>query len=183
MPSDSTPITPPDFDLVADALHACGAPQGTADAHGLLCALLCAEPTLDVAGWLDRLGATGTKNDPTLPALLEHTRAQLSGERFDLAPWLPDDTTPLATRTRALGEWCQGFLGGLGLAGIDPDRLDGDTAEFVRDLATIARVAHDETAEAEEAERDYAELVEFLRIGTYLVRDALQPTTTQGKPT
>lgn len=182
MPLDSMPVPPPDFDLVADALHACGAPQGAADAHGLLCALLCAEPTLDVAGWLDRLGATRPNSDGTLLALHGHTRAQLSGERFDLTPWLPDDATPLEARTQALGEWCQGFLGGLGLAGVDPDRLGSEAAEFVRDLATIAHVAHDETAEVEEAERDYAELVEFLRIGTYLVRDALQPSTTQGKP-
>ncbi len=182
MPTDSTASSPPDFDLVADALQAAGAPQGAADAHGLLCALLCAEPSLDVAGWLDRLGATRTVHDAALQALHAQTRAQLAGERFDLAPWLPDDTTPLADRTYALGEWCQGFLGGLGLAGVDPARLGGDAAEFVQDLATIAQAAHDESAEAEGAERDYTELVEFLRIGTYLVRDALQPATTQGTP-
>lgn len=182
MPTDTTSPATPDYEEVAAALHAAGAPQGAPDAHGLLCALLCAEPSLDVAGWLDRLGATAMTYDDSLDALLARTRSQLSGERFDLAPWLPGDETPLAVRARALGEWCQGFLGGLGLAGIDPARLGGETAEFVADLATIAQATHDDHADDEGAERDFAELVEFLRIGTYLVRDALQPTTPHGKP-
>jgi uncharacterized protein YgfB (UPF0149 family) len=182
MSIDTPPPEAPDYDEVADALYGVGAPQGAADAHGLLCALLCAEPSLDVAGWLDRLGANAMRDDDTLRTLLARTRAQLSGERFDLAPWLPGDATPLMIRARALGEWCQGFLGGLGLAGVDPARLGGEASEFVADLATIAQATYDADADTEGAERDFAELVEFLRIGTYLVRDALQPATPHRKP-
>ena len=182
MPPDTPLPETPDYDEVTDALLAAGAPQGGPDAHGLLCAVLCAEPSLDVAGWFDRLGATAMRDDVALRALHVRTRAQLSGEGFDLAPWLPGDEVPLEARARALGEWCQGFLSGLGLAGVDPARLGGEAAEFVADLATIAQATHDADADAEGAERDFAELVEFLRIGTYLVRDALRPSTTHRMP-
>lgn len=179
MPTDSPT---PDPIEVADALAACGAPQGAADAHGLLCALLCADPDLDVTAWLERLGATTTSAHPALEALHARTHAQLGGEGFDLAPWLPDDADPLESRVQALGEWCQGFLGGLGLAGVDPDRLGGDAAEFVHDLAAITQATLGSGANIDGAERDFAELVEFLRIGTYLVRDALQTAPLHRKP-
>ncbi len=179
MPTD---MPPPDPSEVSDALAASGAPQGTADAHGLLCALLCADPGLDVAAWLERLGASTTTGGPALDDLHAHTRAQLIGEGFDLAPWLPDDNEPLEARVQALGEWCLGFLGGLGLSGVDPDRLGDDAAEFVHDLATIAHATLGSGANIEGAERDFTELVEFLRIGTYLVRDALQTPSMPGKP-
>jgi len=180
MPNVTPPVPSPDPSEVDDALRAAGAPQGAADAHGMLCALLCDEPSLDVVAWLERLGAGAAPDREPLAALHARTRAQLAGDAFDLEPWLPDDAEPLEQRVEALGEWCQGFLGGLGLAGIDPDRLEGDVAEFVRDLAAIAQATLERDANAERAERDFVELVEFLRIGTYLVRDALRTVQRPG---
>jgi hypothetical protein len=166
----------------AQALSACGAPQGVADAHGMLCALLCCDPGLPASAWLESLGATPRPElaEP-LRELFRQTRDQLGPERFDLQLQLPDDAEPLALRVAALAEWCQGFLGGLGLGGVDPDRLGGAAAEFVHDLAGIALVAHDGNDD-DEAEGDYVELLEYLRAGTYLVRDALQPGATARTP-
>jgi uncharacterized protein YgfB (UPF0149 family) len=179
------PITPPQPDIhvddeTAQALSTCGAPQGLADAHGMLCAMLCIDHELPVSAWLDSLGCE-TVDDPPAPvqSLFTSTHAQLGEERFDLELRLPDDDAPLVDRIQALGQWCQGFLGGLGLGGIDPTRLGGDTEEFLNDLASIAQVAHDE--ETEEAEGDLIELVEYLRVGTYLVRDALRARAEAGK--
>lgn len=165
------------------ALSACGAPQGVADAHGMLCALLCCDPELPASAWLESLGATpGPELAEPLLELHRQTRDQLGPERFDLRLQLPDDAEPLALRVAALAEWCQGFLGGLGLGGVDPDRLSGAAAEFVHDLAGIAQVTHAGADDDDEAEGDYVELLEYLRAGTYLVRDALQPGATARTP-
>ncbi|MDX1592833.1 MAG: UPF0149 family protein [Gammaproteobacteria bacterium] len=174
MTVQQTPPAAPDAEELAAALAECGALQGAADAHGMLCALLCADPEIDAASWLASLGARvpGALPEP-LHDMHAVARAQLAGERFDLELWLPGDTAPLTRRVEALAQWCQGYLGGLGLAGIGGDRLAGDAAEFVHDLAAIAQASHRGESPSEQAERDYAELVEFLRIGTYLVRDAL----------
>jgi hypothetical protein len=162
----------------AQALSACGAPQGVADAHGMLCALLCCDPDLPASAWLEGLGANpSTDLAEPLRDLHRQTRDQLGPERFDLELPLPDDAEPLSLRVAALAEWCQGFLGGLGLGGVDPDHLGGAAAEYVHDLAGIALVAHD-GADDDAAEGDFVELLEYLRAGTYLVRDALQSGAT-----
>ncbi|RLA38339.1 MAG: hypothetical protein DRR03_00480 [Gammaproteobacteria bacterium] len=171
------PIDPPPQDIhddaeTAQALSACGAPQGLADAHGMLCAMLCIDPELPVSAWLDSLGCETVDEAPDpIQLLFMTTHAQLGEMRFDLQLRLPDDDTPLPERVQALGQWCQGFLGGLGLGGIDPARLGDEAGDFLNDLTAIAQVAHDDDSEA--AESDLAEITEYLRLGTYLVRDAL----------
>ncbi len=179
MTTDPSPANPSDAHAVADALAAAGAPQGAADAHGVLCALLCVDPTLDAEVWLNALGAQRPAAE-AIVALHVATRSQLLGEDYALVPWLPADTTPLAQRVTALAEWSQGFLGGLGLGGVASGSLADEAAEFVDDLAALAQAAHDGDDEA--SEQDYAELVEHLRVGTYLVRDALRPARGGGRP-
>jgi uncharacterized protein YgfB (UPF0149 family) len=164
-------------------LAAAGAPQGAADAHGVLCALLLADPDLDARAWLEALrDMPGPEPDDELWALHAAARAQFDDDAFDFTPLLPDDDASLAERVLALGKWCQGFLGGLGLGGIDPARLGGDAEEFLSDLAGIAQVVLGSEGGAEEAEQDYAELVEYLRVGVLLVRDALQPPPRENTP-
>ena len=57
-------------------------------------------------------------------------------------PLLPADDESLDDRTAALGEWCQGFLYGLGAgrAVPDPDTLKGEAAEVLRDITEITHV-------------------------------------------
>lgn len=174
MPPESPSPEMPEFTAADTALVTLGAAQGAADAHGVLCALLSAPGAAGARAWLDLVGAdSGGELPASLLALHAATVAQLAPASYDFSPLLPDDEMPLAVRVRALGQWCQGFLGGLGLCGIDPAKLGGEASEFVVDLAGIAQVALDSDESAEQAERDYTELVEYLRVGVYLVRDAL----------
>ncbi len=92
-------------------------------------------------------------------------------------PLLPADDEPIGERTLALGEWCQGFLYGLG-AGVavpDPAALQGEAAEVLRDMTEITHVDVDPDDDAESNEAAYAELVEFVRVGVQLLYDHLQP--------
>ena len=92
--------------------------------------------------------------------------------QFDLL--LPPDEEPLAVRTAALAEWCQGFLYGLGAGGIpDARRLEGDAGELVRDFAEISRASVGSSEDQEADENAYGELVEFVRVGVQLLFEEL----------
>ena len=93
-------------------------------------------------------------------------------------PLLPGDDASIGDRTSALGEWCQGFLYGLG-TGVGGCRrlrvLQGEAAEVVRDMTEITHVDVDPDDDPESNEAAYAELVEFVRVGVQLLYEHLQP--------
>jgi len=104
------------------------------------------------------------------------TSQALGGESMDFAPLLPDDDQPLAGRTSALAQWCQGFLYGLGTGRLNSiAELPGEVGEIVHDLAEIGRAAPGEDEPTEADEHAYADLVEFVRVGVQLIYDELQP--------
>lgn len=169
-----TPRLP--FEAAADLLSADRAPIGLAEAHGLLSGLLTVRPDTELALWSAAIfdDRRPQSSAPLLEALHELTAQQLAGDDLAFRPFLPDDSAPLPIRAEAYADWCQGFLSGLGLGGLDADRVEGDADEFLRDLDQIARIDFDGIEEGEESERDLMELGEYLRVGVYLIRDAAQ---------
>ena len=66
-------------------------------------------------------------------------------------------------------EWCRGFLGGLGLAGVSRQHgLSAEGAEILRDFGTIAGTRF-EYADSEEDENALSEVIEFIRVGVLLL--------------
>lgn len=109
------------------------------------------------------------------------TSTQLSDDNYSFTPLLPEDATSLARRTEELGAWCQGFLHGVGASGMKGDRaLSPEAAEAVRDLAEISQVDADfgenASAETEENEVHFVELVEYVRAAVLTFRgDTMSP--------
>ncbi|MDH3589591.1 MAG: UPF0149 family protein, partial [Gammaproteobacteria bacterium] len=69
--------------------------------------------------------------------------------------------------------WCQGFLFGLTVGGIEAGRaLPGDVAEVVGDFSRVSEAVHSGEAE-EEDEQSYVELCEYVRVGAQLVFEEL----------
>ena len=161
------------FDDFCELLMPLGALNSPAELHGLLCGKLCGGMNLSREQWLndawDLLDAAvqpdGQAQD-YVAALYEITTAQLSSGEYDLQPFLPDDDGELEERTQALSQWCHGFLGGFGSAGIDPKaEFSGDQAESLRDIAAIVQVtADEEDRDSEQQEADFLELMEYVRI-------------------
>lgn len=77
---------------------------------------------------------------------------------------LPSDDEPLADRLNALADWCEGFLAGFGLVKQEKP-LSKDCLEILQDISSMALLTT-EVAEEDEpsSERDYMELVEYLRV-------------------
>lgn len=151
-----------------------------AEFHGLLCGMLCADPGLTRTGWIKAISREirDLEADNTvLQQLYRATRSQIDSDELDFRLLLPDDDQALGERALALGDWCQGFLSGLGLGGLNatadlPDEAD----EFIQDVSQIAQLGLGAGDDEEGDETAYAEIVEYLRVGVLLLRQTLDPS-------
>jgi len=167
------------FAEVQRALARAHSVADAAEAHGTLAGALCALRPYTLDNWLSEILPEGRAAPPEaarLRALFDSTAVALQAEQMAFEPLLPGDEEPLQDRTAALGEWCQGFLYGLGTGRLqDIGSLSGDTAEILRDLTEITHVDVDPADGIESNESAYAELVEFVRVGVQLLFEQLEP--------
>jgi len=174
----------PDDGAIEQALEALGVPLGAAEAHGLACGLLCSlSGSRAKSRWFSELveagglapeslvGHTGALR--ALEAWFATTDEALNSSDLTFEPRLPDDEQPMAQRTDALADFCAGFTYGLGLGSARRGNasLPEDTREIVRDLQAIDGAQRDERVD----EADYAELVEYVRVGVLVVLEELRP--------
>ncbi len=170
---------------VQQALKAAHSVAEAAEAHGTLAGCLCATVAYRFEDWLAEIlpeGRADAGATQTLRELFERTSGALGTDQMEFAPLLPEDAEPIDTRASALGQWCQGFLYGLGASSLsDARHLPGEVGEIVRDLSEITRVGVDATDSLESNEGAYAELVEFVRVGVQLVFEELEPLRSEPK--
>jgi anthranilate phosphoribosyltransferase len=130
----------------------------------------------------DLLG--GEPQDSVRQALIglqEMVKGELCSEDVTVVLLLPDDETPLAQRAVALGQWCQGFLGGFGLTARD-GALSAEAMEVLQDLSAIAQV-QSALEESEDGESDYMEVMEYLRVAPMLLfSECTKPVAPAPKP-
>ena len=149
------------------------------EAHGVLCGGLAAVNGYSAAAWLREPvaaaggGAVALRARDLLETLYAETAAALVGQDLDFTPLLPDDEQPLAQRVGALGEWCAGFLYGVGTGVPAGTVLSAAAEEVLHDFGEIRRAIVDGGESEESNEGAYAELVEYLRAGAQLVYDEL----------
>lgn len=181
------------FAEVSLLLQSLGCEVPVAESHGCLCGALCTNERYTFEHWREELLAdAGTQSDEAagddahedpaeetsnasldeelLRALFSKTVQALDENIEDFTPLLPDDDVALEQRTSALAQWSAGFLYGFGSAAPRftaplPPAVD----EVLRDFARIAAASVDIDSDAEEQEHAYAELVEYLRGGVWLV--------------
>jgi len=170
------------FDDLDETLRRAGAACDASETHGTVCGVLCAGVESDdswITHVLDQASGPAEAQQACRRALLtlrDEAHALLRGGTLEFAPLLPDDEAGLGDRTDALGEWCQGFLYGMGLAGpkLDVEELSDETGEVLRDMGQIAQAGF-EGEDSEEAETAYAEIVEYVKVGVQLLYEELQP--------
>lgn len=159
------------YEPLNQSLHYVGALMNAAEAHGLLCGMLCIPQFFSLEEWFKHIISPVTYEDglttecqQQLTLLTNYTVEQLNSALAGFQLLLPADDTPLPERIQALAGWCEGFSFGLGIAGIQTQDLSQDAAEFIKDTVAISRLAPVEQATAE-AEADYIQLVEYLKVG------------------
>jgi yecA family protein len=163
------------YQVLNKSLTLVGALMSIAEAHGILCGLLCSSD-FDNDKWLKHvLGETSVQDglasecEQQLLLLKNYTIKQLNSPNFEFMPLVPDEDEPMLERTQALGAWCEGFLFGLGLAGVE--KFVGDEKEFINDLISISRIDVDK--DNNENEEHYMQIIEYIKIGVISLYEEL----------
>ena len=162
------------FHTTALTLEAAGVLVNPSEAHGILTGLLCAGITDDEAAF----SALGDPSDsPELGDYIKAARSRLAHgfqeAQFDFEPLLPDDTWPTAQRSRALTQWCSGFITGFYLRGGNSIEDHSETvSEALMDIADLA------CASGTVDEHDLTEIAEYLRVGVQLIYEETAEKTT-----
>ncbi len=178
----------PSYERLDEVLADVGAAVGPAQAHGILCGMMSAPAKADQARWMAQVlensqprGDSARACLEVLVEVFEATAADMEDPEFSFAPMLPGDDRPLAQRARALGQWCDGFLYGIGLGELKGDQpLAPDVSEALRDIGEIAQVEVESEAD-EENEAAYSEIVEYVRMAALLILESLRPEPEAGK--
>lgn len=166
----------PDYEYIADLIE----PNDPSEIHGMLCGMLCLDSSLISNTWITRLAEEidlSLHAHDSLQSMFRATVSQINDEEYSFMLLLPDDDFNMSVRAESLGYWCQGFLTGLGLAGLSEiGNLPEEVQDFLGDVSHIARVGFDGDNPDEEDEIAYTDIVEYLRMGVLLVNQELPAT-------
>lgn len=176
-----------EFDQINDALQAYPELESPSFLQGMLVGLMCGDTNLKESAWIKKiLEEANVKSVKesfliSLHELYLETDKTLNGSGFELVLCLPDENESLPARAAMLGQWCEGFLYGMGLGGQSEQKLKGEVAELFRDFGDIARIEVDGLEDvSDQDESDFMQLVEFVKIGVLTINEELNPV--EGSP-
>lgn len=164
----------PTYREAAAALAELGLAGNASAYHGLLCGALCVqEPEeIDLLHLVE--GEEPTAEVPQALAILIRLRdaaaVALSDMQTGFMPLLPEDGSQLGERAEALSLWCEGFIFGLAaLQHLDFRQCSEEMRELIQDFTEFTKASLHEADDPEAEEAAYAELVEYIRVGTQLI--------------
>lgn len=165
------------YELIEDALMDANAITEPAEAHGTLCGMICISGKGAPNDWIAHILGEHDSNDLSVKTAInilndlhDQTLRELTEQNYELSLLLHDDEVVLDTRVDDLCHWCQGFLYGLSMSGLkDINNLPTDTSEILQDMMDISKAGYSPEDDDEENEEAFAEIVEYIRIGAYVV--------------
>jgi len=171
------PETTLSYEAIDDELMRLDAVAEASEAHGTLCGMICISGKGDIKNWLTHVledqnsdKFPSSESESILVSLHNRTVAELTEQNYQLELLIHSDDDPLGVRIDDLCNWCQGFLYGLSLAGLtDIKKLPTEASEILQDMMDISKAGYDSEEDEEENEAAFAEIVEYLRIGTYVI--------------
>jgi uncharacterized protein YgfB (UPF0149 family) len=169
-----------DYDQVKSVLHHLNTDDTIASAHGILCGFACIKPDLALDDWLGEVLVSIDLNNLSeksaheqLAQIYNNTLLQLGDATLNFQLLIADEDSTLREQADTLIQWCQGFLVGLGLQKISTN--DEDVLEMIKDFSEISKLDA-EVLDNEENAQDLSEIIEFVRMGTLLIQETLQPS-------
>jgi yecA family protein len=158
------------------------------ESHGVLCARFCLEQRPDPALWVQEvIGQQDVNNlqvqasQVSLAHLYQQTEQAFQQALEEFSLFMPDDNEILSARLQALVDWCSGFIGGMGLSGMQiDDKLDPAVKEILMDMMELTHMDVDVDADNEN-EAAFVEIEEYIRVGVMTIgltlREAQQQPT------
>jgi uncharacterized protein YgfB (UPF0149 family) len=158
------------------ALEAASGPeQGltAAELHGATIGIGVGDPErFELSALVELIGPDVLRDEETVGRFVGEALDALHAQDMGFALLLPDDDAAMADRLSALALWCQSFLEGLvvglnqrGIAELGA--LPEEVQEIVRDMVAIAQL--DTELAEEDADTDFMELEEYVKVGTLLI--------------
>ena len=146
-----------------------------AEIHGLVTAFCCA------AGSLNELKKILSQEDDGNAANEVHRMYQvinteLSDNDLTFHPVLTStDDDPLQQKTRALGQWCQGFILGAGMTHLTKKaQLSEECLEALVFFKEVVQIEDAAEESSEEDEKDFFELEEYIRLSVLMIYTELR---------
>ena len=169
-----------DYDQLKTTLHGLNTDDTISSAHGILCGFACVKPDLNLDDWLNEVLVSVDLNNlneksshEELAQIFNETLSQLNDETLSFQLLIADEDARLGEQANTLIEWCQGYLVGLGLQKVST--TDEDVLEMIKDFSEISKLDAD-VLETQENAQDLNEIIEFVRMGTLLIQETLQPS-------
>ncbi len=173
-------IPPVDFDELVATCDLAHLGVTAAELHGQIVGEHLAQQVAPFEKWLATLckdaeltEALQQEDQQLLKNLYQQTPVELNRIDLGFQLLLPDDEYPIEQRLNAIAQWTQGFLAGLASAGVQDKQIQGEVKETLADLIQIAQIDVIEIESDEEAEKDYAEIVEYVRMAVLLLHAEL----------
>jgi uncharacterized protein YgfB (UPF0149 family) len=162
------------FNLISDALRQLKSTNSASEAHGVMCGFICLGHRSDALSWWqfvagevpERVARENTQSQP-LFELYRYSWQSITQMDHQFELLLPGEDVSLNDRAEALGDWCHGFLLGLGLAGLV---LDNDIYQELRDallhISEISNIDYDRIDVTDEEKLAFFEVREYMRFAT-----------------
>lgn len=159
----------PPWPSVIDSLAMLPLTISASTLHGQLCGLLCAEKMHKAESYITALVGS-QKNDHARAALkvlftmYSISQQQILAEDFDFQLMLPEDHELLSDRALAFTEWCNGFLQGLEMAGVDDGEFEEEALEALQYIREFAELDCSTLDISEDDEKAFMEVSEYTRM-------------------
>ena len=165
-----------EYEELTAALRRVNSQLSAAECHGLLTGALNTEDTTLISRFFTE-DPESLKEDSQFAELISQivhlTVEGFKDEDFNFQLLLPSDDTPLQERSRALADWCGGYVMGLLESGIKEfDALPEDAAEVAKDLVEISQL--DASVADSGSENDLMQLEEYVRVGVQIIYAVLE---------
>jgi len=173
------------YDLLKQQLNTANASVQAAEAHGFICGVIATDQQIP-DDWYQEVFDQSEEGDllvkdcqASLTQLYKETLEEIEGAGMGMRLLLPADNNPLAERAKAVSQWCQGFLYGVGIKGDNAQPLSHEAQEALEDMAAFTHI--DIEALEDEANNDQIgsddevaliEVTEFLWVAAMLIRES-----------
>ena len=162
------------FEQLEDLFYQLNIVASPSGFHGFLCGRLSSGPVgmqeliASSTEWLALKNEVAEAAEEPLKTFYESTLTDLQDISFMFQPLLPEDELPLAERLVAVGDWCSHYISGLGEGMEAAFEVSSEGKEALQDLAAIGQISTEFDID-EDGERDYLELVEYIRVAVQLI--------------
>ncbi|WP_131776936.1 UPF0149 family protein [Legionella impletisoli] len=159
----------PKYQTFIDSISSLDLPISGSELHGMMCGYLSAGATHKGEEYFRALMLN--KDDSSRAAILALfdvyavSQQQISNLDFEFQLMLPEEDESLSTRAQAFSEWCDGFIQGLVMAGVDVEQIEEEEVQdAIQHIAEFAKLDYDSLNIDEEDERALMEVSEYARM-------------------